>query len=313
MFFKFPNHFRTAVIALILANTIWGAGPPIFKWALIDIGPLTLAFFRFFFAAIILFPFAYKHLKIDRQDIKKVFLMAFLGVTINISFYFIGLQNTPSINAGLIGSTAPIFIIFGSFIFLREKPKSRVIAGSHIGLIGVLIVILSPLLKQGFNLATGVSFFGNLMLIVSMLGSLGTTIIGRKLMEKYNPITITFWAFVIGSVTFFPFFFNEMAQKNFQLHLTARSEFGIIFGVIFSSSLAYYLFYWALKYMKASDTGVFSYIDPIATIVIAIPLLGEIPGPFYIIGAAFVFLGIYVAEKRIHWHPIQLLMQDNND
>lgn len=54
-------------------------------------------------------------------------------------------------------------------------------------------------------------------------------------------------------------------------------------------------------------TGIFLYIDPLATVLVAMPLLGEFPGPLYILGAILVFMGIYIAEGRIHWHPIHLL------
>src|SRR3990167_8951115 len=117
------NHFRTAVIALIIANIIWGAAPPIFKWALQDIGPYSLAFIRFFLATIIIIPFSYKHLRVKKEDIAEVFLIGFLGVTLNIAFFFLGLKYAPSINASIIGSAGPIFLILFAFLFLREKPK----------------------------------------------------------------------------------------------------------------------------------------------------------------------------------------------
>ena len=138
--FLSSNHFRTAVIALIIANIIWGAAPPIFKWALQDIEPFTLAFLRFFIASIMILPFAYKHLHVKREDIAEVFLIGFLGVTLNIAFFFLGLKYAPSINASIIGSAGPIFLILFAFLFLREKPKERVIAGSLIGLLGVLVI-----------------------------------------------------------------------------------------------------------------------------------------------------------------------------
>ncbi len=298
---------RSAVIALIIANTIWGAAPPIFKWALTDIGPFTLAFMRFFFAALIMFPFAYKNLRINKEDIRKLFLMAFLGITINISFFFVGLKNAQSINAGIIGSAAPIFIIFGSFIFLREKVNKKIILGAHVGLLGVLTILLSPLLWHGVSLSSNISFAGNMMFVVAMLGSLGTTLIGRKLMEKYEPAPVVFWAFLIGSMSFFPFFFNELSLNHFHLALTTKSEVGAFFGIFLSSAAAYYLFFLALKYLKASESSVFTYIDPVVTVIIAIPLLGEYPNSFFIIGSLLVFLGIYISEGRIHWHPIHLL------
>lgn len=303
----FKDKFRTAVLALIIANIIWGAGPPIFKWALEDVGPFTLAFFRFFGAALILLPFAIKHLKVAKQDIKKLLLMAFTGITLNISFFLVGLQHAPSINAGIISSAAPIFIIFGGLFFLREKPKKKTLTGAVIGLIGVMIVVLSPLFKTGVNAEAGDSLVGNFMFIIAMLASIGTYIFGRELMEKYRATTITFWVFTIGAITFFPLFWSEFASNNFVLNLDQKALFGILFGIVFSSAIAYYFVNWALKYMRAGDTGMFIYIDPVVTILIAAPLLGEIPGPAYIFGSILVFSGIYIAEGRLHWHPLHLL------
>ncbi|PIX68551.1 hypothetical protein COZ40_02690, partial [Candidatus Roizmanbacteria bacterium CG_4_10_14_3_um_filter_39_13] len=44
------------IVALIIANIIWGAACPIFKFALVNIPPFTIAFIRFFFAGIIFLP-----------------------------------------------------------------------------------------------------------------------------------------------------------------------------------------------------------------------------------------------------------------
>ena len=48
--------YMNPVIALIIANIIWGAAAPIFKLALTNIPPFTLGFIRFFFAGSILLP-----------------------------------------------------------------------------------------------------------------------------------------------------------------------------------------------------------------------------------------------------------------
>ena len=306
------SNFRKAVLALIIANIIWGAAPPIFKWALVDIGPFTLAFIRFFFGALILLPFVYKNLKVEKQDWQRLALISFFGITVNISFFFIGLKNAPSINAAIIASAAPIFLIFGSVFFLRERPHRKNVIGALVGLMGVLIVLLAPLLKQGVGLAANVAFAGNLFYIVAMLGSLSTPLIGKRLMEKYQPLTIVFWSFLIGSVTFVPFFFNEMSKNHFQIALTTRSEVGIIFGVLFCSVGAYSLLYWSLKYLRAYDVGMFIYLDPLVTVIVAYPLLGEVPDLFFLVGAFLILSGIYVAEGRIHWHPLHLLFRNDD-
>ena len=43
-----------AILALVIANIIWGAASPIFKYALTDIPPFTLAFIRFFYPWLLL-------------------------------------------------------------------------------------------------------------------------------------------------------------------------------------------------------------------------------------------------------------------
>lgn len=302
------GHFKTAVLALIIANIIWGAAPPIFKWALQDIGPYSLAFLRFFIATIIIIPFSYKHLRVKKEDIAEVFLIGFLGVTLNIAFFFLGLQYAPSINASIIGSAGPIFLILFAFIFLREKPKKRVITGSLIGLAGVLAIMFKPLISAEPNL----DLLGNAFFFIAMLGGLGHTIIGRQLLKKYEPLGLTFWSFLIGTVCFFPFFINENLNHSLLSTITIPVIVSLFFGAVLCSGLAYFLFFWALKYMPASETGVFVYLDPIVTVIIAMPLLGEVPDTFYYIGSLFVFLGIYVAEGRLHWHPIHLLRRREN-
>ncbi len=301
-FFK-NNHFRTAVLALVVANVIWGAAPPIFKWALEDIGPFTLAYLRFFIAAILLLPFAYKNLRLNKEDILKVILIGFFGVTINISFFFLGLEYAPSINASIIGSAGPIFLILASIFILKEKLKKRLIFGSFVGLLGVIVIILKPLFSSEPNL----NLLGNFFFVFAMLGGLGHTILGRKVLKKYSAAGITFWSFAIGALSFFPLFMKENINNGFLNNLTPQSIIGIVFGAVLCSALAYFLFFWALKYMPAAETGVFVYLDPIVTVLVALPLLGESPDTFYYIGSLFVFFGIYVAEGRIHYHPLHLL------
>jgi drug/metabolite transporter (DMT)-like permease len=114
------------IIALIIANSIWGAGAPIFKRALIDVPPFTLAFLRFAGATFIMLPFYSQfRQKVSARDLFQIAIIAIFGITINISFFFLGLQKAPSINAPIIGSSGPIFLYLLSILFLNEKFKLK--------------------------------------------------------------------------------------------------------------------------------------------------------------------------------------------
>ena len=298
------SNFKKAVIALIAVNIIWGAAPPVFKWALSDIHPYTLAFLRFALPALILFPFLRGKLKVHPKDYLSVILIGFFGITVNITFFFQGLLKAPSINAALIASSGPVFIILFSLFFLREKPKKKLIIGSLIGLFGVLLVLATPLFKNG-NIAA----LGNFFYLLAMFGGVTAVLLVRKVLRRNSPIAITFWSFVIGAVGFIPFFINEVQQFGFLPNINFQGIVGLIFGVFLSSLAAYFLQTWALKYLAAADVSVFSYIDPVVTILIAAPLLSEYPDTTFIFGTLFVLSGIFIAEGRLHWHPLHLFFK----
>ncbi|HEX8966082.1 MAG TPA: DMT family transporter [Patescibacteria group bacterium] len=290
-----------AIWALIISNIIWGAASPIFKWSLQGTPLFTLAFLRFLIPLILIFIFTKKKdLAIKEKDFMKIFMLSFLGLSINIAFSFIGLTQTASINAPIIGSSGPIFIMLGSFLYLNEHPKKKVILGNMIGFLGILLIILQPLFQHTPNMA----ILGNFFLILATLGTVGNTIISRKVLQEYKPITITFWAFLIATITFLPPFAQELLTKGFLPHANLHAAVGIIFGAFLSSWIAYYLFFYSLKYLLASEIGIFQYIDPVVTILIAMPLLREVPDATFLIGSFLIFFGIYIAEGRIHYHPL---------
>lgn len=296
---------QKSVLALIIANIIWGAASPIFKWSLTNIEPFTLAFLRFFLAAYLLLPFVYKRLAIAKTHIPILIAGSFVGVTINISFFFIGLKYSSSVNAPIISSSGPILLVIASILFLKEKPKRKVIYGMLISLVGVIIVIIRPLFESGLHL----SFFGNLLFVVATIGGVIHTIFLKKLVKYYDPMLLTFWTFLIGSVSFLPFMLYEISLKGFLTNLSYPGITGILFGVLLSSAVAYYLTCYAMRYLDASEIGIFTNMDPIVAIIIAVPLLGEKITAGFITGTILVFLGLFLAEGKFHYQTLRKLSQ----
>lgn len=290
------------IVALIIANIIWGVASPVFKFALVNIPPFTLAFIRFFLAGLIFLPLTIKKWqKLTPQQWLEIIYVGFFGITVNISFFFLGLEKTESINVPVIASSGPIFIYLLSILFLKEKPKLKVLVGMLIALFGVSFIILSPLFLDGKKIVVG-AIEGNLFILLATLGTVFQTIVGRNVLRKVNAIQVSTITFLFGSITFLPFIQKEFINWNLS-YLNVAGLTGIVYGVLFSSALAYCLFYYGVSKIKAQEVGIFTYIDPVAAIVVAAPLLHEYPNIYYIIGSLLIFGGIYFAEGRIHWHP----------
>lgn len=304
----FSNKRKLAIIALILANVIWGASLPIYKWALEEIHPFTFAFLRFFLSFLILIPFVIKNFKFEKKDIPKLIFASLVSITIQIPLLFFGLQLAPSINAPIIISAGPILLLGSSVIFLKEKISSKLLAGTLISLLGVLLLMLKPALESGFS--GGV--LGNFFIFLATICSVIQALIIKKIVERNGSLITVFLTFLIGSLTLFPAAFLEYNSVGL-FALNIKSLTGIFYAVILSSVFAHYFLYFGLKNIKVSETGVFTYVDPIATILVAIPLLHEVITESYLIAAVLVFLGIYIAEGRIHYHPFNLLRKNSLD
>ncbi|MBI4097267.1 MAG: EamA family transporter [Candidatus Levybacteria bacterium] len=297
------NKYKLAVIALILANVIWGASFPIYKWSLQNVPPFTFSFLRLFLASLIILPFTMHTLTIKKQDIPHILMMSIFGITIPITAIFLGLKYAPSINGPIIVSSGPIFMILFAMLFLKEHPKRKVFIGTFVSLIGVLLIILRPVFEKGLDS----SIVGNLFFLATTLGSVYHTIMTKKLIERYSIMTLTFWYMFLGSLPLIPFVVTEVHATDFMQNLNMQGLMGIGFGVLFASFIAHIIYNYGVKQIPASEVGVFAYVDPLAAILIAMPLLGETLTPVFLIGTLLVFLGICIAEARLHYHPLHKL------
>ncbi len=150
------------------------------------------------------------------------------------------------------------------------------------------------------------AFIGNMFLFIAMLGSVFNTIFGEKVMKTMDAIQVTCLTFLIGSLPFIPFMMKELQTWLFN-QLNIHGWTGIVFGVFFSSAFAYYLYFYAMEKIEAQEVGLLMYIDPVAAVLIAMPLVSEYPNIYFFLGSFLVFGGIFLAEGRIHWHPLHTL------
>ncbi|HXS15343.1 MAG TPA: DMT family transporter [Candidatus Saccharimonadales bacterium] len=297
---------KSAIIILILVNIVWGAGNPIMKWALQDLHLYTFLFLRSLITAIILAVLFPKNIKITAKQFFQLFMLSIFGITLNYYFSYVGLLHTASINSPIIGSSGPIFIVLGSLLLFREKPKQKVLLGNLIGFFGVMVIVLAPLFER---VTFDASLSGNVYLLLATIASVVYTLLLKNIAPKMKATTITMWYFFIGSVTFaFPFT-EEVIKYGFLPHFNWQGGFGLIYSILFMSIFAYIGYAWSMKHILASEIVLFLYLDPVAALFVAAPLLHEYPTSTFIFGSFLIFFGIYIAERRLHWHPIHLFFK----
>ncbi|MGH7246121.1 MAG: DMT family transporter, partial [Candidatus Levyibacteriota bacterium] len=181
------SNTKKAILALMLANIIWGAGAPIFKWSFTSLHPFTLAFLRFLIPALFIGIVLGKKVKIKTKDFPTVFLAGLFIIAINIIFFFLGIQLSLSIDALIIASSGPVFILLGSMMFLKERVNRKMMLGNLLGLSGIIVIVLQPLLQK----SSAGSVLGNFFLIIAMFSSVIGVIFSKKAIKKYSPMVVS--------------------------------------------------------------------------------------------------------------------------
>lgn len=320
------NRELHALMAMLVATAIWGFAPPIIKYTLDFIPPMSFLFYRFLIVCIILFPFMYLELRrqsVAARDLPALLLSGLLSQT-SLIILFVGLNLTTSLEVAVIGIMAPLLMVVAGHYFFNEKVNKHIQVGLAITTIGTVILAVGPALDTTTNSALrSEKILGNLLIVVYNMIYTADVLWAKRIRgenshnldgvarflgipapkKHYTSQLITAVTFYVGLITLIPFYLLESSgsfgYSSFTISdLNTAGWLGLLYMALLSSIVAYGLFEWSLKYLKVTDTVIFSYISPIFTLPAAFFILGELPTRDIIIGSIVIATGILVAEKK---------------
>jgi drug/metabolite transporter (DMT)-like permease len=282
-----------AYTSVVLAMIFWGFTFVLYKFANESFRPVSIAFLRLFISIFFLFGFAllFRRLgRIRKKDQKWFLLMALFEPF----FYFLGEANgmtlvTPTVGAVII-STIPLIVPFGAYYLFREKLTLLNRAGLVVSFAGVMMVILT---RSGQMTADPK---GILLMFVAVISAVGYTMVVRKLVSDYNPITITAYQSLYGLVMFLPLFgFVEVPRQEWA-SVTHASLLAVLYLGIFGSGICFILFTVGIRELGAARANIFANIVPVVTAVVAYLLLKESMPVIKIMGILVTILGLLMSQ-----------------
>src|SRR4051794_29078165 len=102
-------------LLLMLPPLFWAGNAVIARAVAGQVPPVGLAFWRWTLGALIVLPFALRHLRADADTLRRhwriVLVLAVLGIGIFNTFVYIGLNTTSALNAVMIQSSMPPLIV----------------------------------------------------------------------------------------------------------------------------------------------------------------------------------------------------------
>lgn len=289
---KTKRRYLLPILALVLANSLWGLSPPLIKIGLESfIVPAFIAI-RFSLAALLLLPLAVRVWKpLSGKQFKLLILAAVLDITLSVAALNYGLTKTSASNAGIIWLLMPIMLFLLSLVILRERLQLSALIGIAIALAGSLVIIGKP-----WDSDASSSLVGNLLIVAAVFLNALAIVIIKPLTKALHHYQITFLYYLIGVIPILIYALTKLSDWNLGA-VSTRSW--IALGVsILTAVVANAVFYYALRLKTVQNVSIYQYLDPLVTVIGAYILLSERPTSPFFIGAALVIVGVCIVESR---------------
>ncbi len=275
------NIKKPAVVCMMacFCCLLWGSAFPIIKigYNLLSVdsndymSQILFAGVRFFLAGvftIIIGSIMIKSLvKVRKQGIYKIPVLAVFQTILQYLFFYIGLAKTTGTKSSILDSTSVFFsVLIASLILKQEKLSVKKIVGCLLGFGGVVIVNLS-----GGSFDTSMSFMGEGFIILSALSYAVSSVLIKQYSRNDNPVALSGYQFILGGLVMIAVGLAGGGRLNF----SSIKAFCIILYLALLSAVAYTLWGILLKYNPVSRVTVFGFMTPVFGCMLSAVLLKE--------------------------------------
>ena len=290
----------TGVLLAVLAALIWSGNYIVARGFHREITPVSLAFFRWLTATIVLTPFAYASLRrqwpLLKASWKYLLIAALFGVSLFNTFIYVGGHTTSATNLAIIGTTAaPVFVLFIAHFFTREKAAPFQIAGTLLCLFGILLLIS----KGDLTRLRQFRFLpGDLWVLLAALSFAIYTVLVRKKPKELAPLSFLFATFFLGTLLLLPAFLIDSASRpTFQWSTPLIAVF--LYLGIGASVISFLCWNTAIQKIGPSRTALFGNLIPVFSTIEAVIFLGEESSVLVVLSLLLIFCGLALANAKL--------------
>jgi drug/metabolite transporter (DMT)-like permease len=210
-----------------------------------------------------------------------------------------GLKYTSATNSGWLIALSPLLIAVLSATLLHERIGKREMVGIGAATIGVILLVSrGDLMSLGWLENTG-----DWLVLVSAFTWAIYTVSIRDLSRTRDPLAVTFAVLLPASVGLLGYLLLHSDWSRF-LQLPASALAALLFLGVCGTALGQWFWQEGLAKVGAAKAGIFLYLEPFSTTVLAVAYLGEEFGVVAGIGAILILGGVYWAERKANGKTI---------
>jgi drug/metabolite transporter (DMT)-like permease len=204
--------------------------------------------------------------------------------TVGLLLWFAALPRIPLADTTAIGFTAPIFIMIGAVLVLRERMVWVRWVAAFVGFIGVLIVVAPKLSGAGGSY--------NLVMLAASPMFAASFLITKALTRRDRPAVIVVWQALTVSIFSFP-----LALIHWTWPDPLQWGWFVVCGVL--GSAGHFCLTHAFKVADISATQSVKFLDLIWAAIMGYMVFGDSPSQSTIVGGLVIFAAtVWIAHRE---------------
>jgi drug/metabolite transporter (DMT)-like permease len=301
---KAETRFGVTDLWIVLMTIIWGSNFTVIKYAIDDFSPLGFTAVRFTIASaamLLITLVSGRDLRVSRSDFSKLFALALLqNVLYQVSFMK-GMAHTRAGNAALILATTPLFTAVIGRLRKQEHFTYRGIIGLLLAFAGIGLIVL---VGHRGN-APESSVLGDGLLILATVCWAIYTNLAHRFVHVYGSLKTTTIMMISGTPVLLLVCAPSLVEQDWS-RMRPLSWVGVVYSGLLSIALAYIIWNHGVRKIGGTRTAAYGNLTPVVALLVAWPVLGEVPTAGQLAGAAVILCGIYLVRGgMIHNRPEQ--------
>lgn len=297
------NHKLTpgTIFLLVLAPLLWAGNAVVGRMIHTMVPPVTLNFFRWAIAFLILLTMAasiFKRGSIFWFRWYRYALLGLLGVGMYNALQYLALQSSTPINVTLVAASMPVWMLLIGRLFFHAPISRSAVAGVVVSIAGVLLVLCRGELQHlmALRLVPG----DMLMLLAAICWSLYSWLLTRggdgELRDHWSH-------FLLAQVSFGLVWSGLFAAGEWMLvapviHWSGTLIAAIIFVAVGPALIAFRCWGMGVQRVGPSIAAFFSNLTPLFAALLSSLFLGETPQLFHAVAFLLIVAGIVLSSRR---------------
>ncbi len=282
---------------LVLMAVIWGANYSVVKFGTNLIEPLAYNGVRTMLAAVVLAGIVLAGKNLPRpRDAMALLALGVLGNGIYQYLFVEGIARTRASDAALVVAASPALIAIVSRIRGVDRMHRRGVLGIVLSAIGIAFVVLGTTQTGAGGGPSSPSVTGDFLVLAGSACWAVYSVMLKPYTERVSGMQLSALTMIGGAVPLFIVAWPSIARTSWST-MPILGWSAILYSGIFSLVVAYLFWYRGIRVIGPTRSAMYSNLQPIIAVLVAWPLLGEVPTIWQGVGAAGILGGLVLTRQ----------------